>query len=62
MYNLETLIVVTNFQSFVGSWGATCTPVLNNGNYILPLGWEAELKDNGITYEVKEVSVFTDLV
>lgn len=60
MYKSEKLIVVSNFESFKSNWNVDCTPVLNNGNYILPLGWEKELQDKNIAFEVKEVDVYNE--
>lgn len=60
MYRAETLIVVTDFETFTSSWDVVCDPILNNGNYILPLGWESELTANGIPYTVEEVQVFEE--
>ena len=64
MYRTETLIVLLDMPSLIEQygdpstrirWGVLANPVLNNGNYLLPLGWEEELTKAGIDFEVKEV-------
>ena len=60
MYKTETLIVVDQSGGFTSSWNIDCQPVLNNGNYILPLGWEEELEDMEIPFEVKEVEIYIE--
>jgi hypothetical protein len=60
MYRKVTLIVVSNFESFKSTWKVNCIPFLNNGNYLLPLGWEDELLKRGIDFEVKEVELFEE--
>jgi len=61
MYRTETLIVVTNYAELT-AWGVSGKPVLNNGNYLLPLGWEEELTKAGIAFEVKEVELFEEII
>lgn len=69
MYKKETLIVITDYDSLVEQfsdpetrkrWGVVATPVLNNGNWLLPLGWEEPLTEAGIAFEVKEVDYFVE--
>lgn len=69
MYKKEILIIITDYASLVEDyadpktrtrWGVVANPVLNNGNYIMPLGWEDELKKNAIAFEVKEVEIFIE--
>jgi hypothetical protein len=61
MYRTETLIVVIKYAELT-AWGVIGKPVLNNGNYILPLGWQEELKKAGIDFEVKEVELFEEII
>lgn len=65
----ETLIVLTDYASLAEKyadpntrkrWGVIASPVLNNGKYILPLGWEDELDKAGISYEVMEVDFYVE--
>lgn len=71
MYKKETLIVLLNMSALIEQygdpstrmrWGVLANPVLNNGNYLLPLGWEEELTLAGIEYEVKEVEIFEEIL
>lgn len=59
-YKREKFIVLTDYnkEEFSSDWGAIGKPILNNGNWILPLGWEAELDKVKIAYEVKEVEYY----
>lgn len=54
----ETLILLTeDFTPFkVGD--VTVKPFNNNGNWLLPLGWESELDSRGISYTVQQVDIF----
>jgi len=61
MYRKETLIVVSNYAELT-AWGVCGKPVLNNGNYLMPLGWEEELTKAGIEFEVKEVELFEEII
>ena len=61
MYRKETLIVVTNYAELT-AWGVSGQPVLNNGNYLLPLGWEEELIKANIEFEVKEVEIYEEII
>lgn len=61
MYRKETLIVVTNYAELT-AWGVNGKPVLNNGNYLMPLGWEEELTNAGIEFEIKEVEIFEEII
>lgn len=63
MYKTVLVIVVRNvpqFNKFRAPWGVDCEPILNNGNYILPLGWQDVLTEKHINFEVKEVEMFTE--
>jgi hypothetical protein len=60
MYKKELLITVDQLAGFTSTWDVNCQPVLNNGNYILPLGWEEELIDMDIPFEVKEVEIYIE--
>lgn len=61
MYRKETLIVLNNYAELT-AWGVLANPVLNNGNYLLPLGWEEELTKAGIAFEVKEVEIYEEII
>ena len=61
MYRKEILIVVTNYAE-LKAWGVQGKPFLNNGNYLMPLGWEEELTKAGIEFEIKEVELFEDII
>ena len=61
MYKKETLIVVTNYAKLT-AWGVSGKPMLNNGNYLMPLGWEEELTKAGIEFEVREVELFEEII
>lgn len=69
MYRNEILIVLLNMPALIEKygdpatrmrWGVLANPVLNNGNYLLPLGWEEELDKAGIEYEVREVELYEE--
>ncbi len=71
MYKKKTLIVLLNMPALIAEygepssrkrWGVIATPVLNNGNYILPLGWEDELTVAGIDFEIKEVDYYVEIL
>ena len=62
MFKKITLIVLTNYEEFSSSWGINAKPILNNGNYLLPLGWEEELTKRGIDFEIKEVDFFEEII
>jgi hypothetical protein len=62
MYRTETLIVVIKYAELTAAWGVIGKPVLNNENYLLPLGWQEELKKAGIDFEVKEVELFEEII
>jgi hypothetical protein len=59
MYRNETLIVVSN-DIELSAFGIKIKPILNNGNYLLPLGWEEELTNNGVEFEVREVEIYEE--
>jgi hypothetical protein len=50
----ETLLKLTEKVEFKSSWGSICSPVERDGFYVLPLGWEEELDNRNISYEVVE--------
>jgi len=69
MYKTEELIVLTDYSSLLKEfedpksrirWGVKAQPIFNNGNYLMPLGWEKELTKAGIEFEVKEVELFIE--
>ena len=70
MYNTETMIVLTDYPSLVEEYGdketrtrfegIVCNPILNNGNYLLPLGWETELTNASIPYTVEDVEIYSE--
>ena len=71
MYRKETLIVLLNMPALIEQygdpstrmrWGVLANPVLNNGNYLLPLGWEEELTNASIEFEVREVEIFEEIL
>lgn len=60
----KTLIVITNYGKFQSLFknpnklkysGVECTPIFNNGNWLLPLGWEDVITEYGIEYIIEEV-------
>lgn len=53
----ETLLKLTEKIEFKASWGSMCSPIERDGFYVLPLGWESELDERGVTYEVIELDV-----
>jgi hypothetical protein len=55
MYN--TISINETFEPFVSEWGATCNPLYNEELQILelPLGWESELTERGIDFEVIQI-------
>jgi hypothetical protein len=62
MYRKEILIVLKNVKQLnkFKANGVTCAPILNNGNYLLPLGWEDELNERNVKFEIKEVEIFEE--
>ena len=62
LLNMPALIVQYGDPSTRMRWGVLANPVLNNGNYLLPLGWEGELTKAGIDFEVKEVEIIEEII
>lgn len=58
------MLVLTDYESLIEEWsdpskrkrwGVLCTPFFNNGNWLIPLGWEEELEKAGVAFEKKLV-------
>ena len=47
-------LLVENFEPFLGSWNVWCKPTECEQGYFVPLGWEDELTERNITFEVRE--------
>lgn len=69
MITKKTLIVLLDMPSLIEKygdpatrmrWGVLANPVLNNGNYLLPLGWEDELTKANIEFEIREVDFYEE--
>ena len=49
---IKMLYISTEIEPFESSWGSMCVPQSYNNGFILPLGWEQELENRNIGYEV----------
>ena len=56
------LALAADIDSFVSSWGAECRPFYDEvlDKWLLPLGWEAELTERGIAFEVIEIEIINE--
>lgn len=55
--SVKMIALDSNVDEFVSCWGSVCKPQYNEGlgKWLLPLGWESELNERGISFEVVEV-------
>ena len=66
MYNKEAkLIVLTNYNDLLDRfkdtrWGVVCSPILLDGKYCLPLGWEIELNKANIEFTIEIVQWYEE--
>lgn len=60
MYRKEILIVLSMYEGedITSIWGSIGKPEFNNGNWLMPLGWEEELTRQGFSFEVKEIDYY----
>ena len=49
-----TALLVENFEPFLASWNVWCKPTECEQGYFIPLGWEDELTERNIIFEVRE--------
>jgi len=58
MHRLVNLLALnSNVEEFTSSWGAVCRPSYDEtlDKWLLPLGWEDELTQRGIDFEIIEI-------
>lgn len=48
-----TGLLVSNFEPFISEWDVRCTPCECEQGYFVPLGWESELNNRNIAFEVR---------
>lgn len=58
MYKM--LFITDYFESFVSSWGVIAIPKEHESGFVMPLGWEEELTERGIDFEVIEIEYIED--
>lgn len=49
---MEVLFITKAIETFTTEHGVVCNPIPYNDGFILPLGWEFELQNRNITFEV----------
>lgn len=49
---MEFLFLQDNIEIFTTEQGIVCNPVPHNNGFILPLGWDQELQNRNISFEV----------
>tara|TARA_R110000851_G_scaffold183123_1_gene332224 strand:- start:2277 stop:2501 length:225 start_codon:yes stop_codon:yes gene_type:complete len=69
-YNKEAkLIVLTNYNDLLHRFvtiekrtrnGVVCSPILLDGKYCLPLGWEAELDKENIEFTIEVIQWYEE--
>jgi len=59
---ITMLALNENVEPFVSAWGAVCMPTYNEtvAKWLLPLGWESELTERGIAFEVIEIEIINE--
>jgi hypothetical protein len=48
----KMLFIQNDFETFTAQWGAEVSKIPYNDGFICPLGWEEELKNRNIGYEI----------
>lgn len=49
---MEVIYLENNIQSFTTNDGRVCSPMPYNDGFILPLGWQTELQELNINFEI----------
>ena len=49
---MQVLFLENNIQSFTTEDGRVCSPMPYNDGFILPLGWEVDLQNRNIEFEL----------
>ena len=55
MYKM--LFITDNFEPFTSISGTICKPQKHEKGFVVPLGWERELRKRNIEFEVIEIEV-----
>lgn len=49
------ILKTAHFEPFMGSWKVICQPTLIGEFYYVPLGWEEELSERNINFEIVDL-------
>lgn len=51
---MQVIYLENNIERFTTTDGRVCSPIPYNDGFILPLGWEIELGNKNISFEIIE--------